>query len=93
MKTYDHAALQNEWATSERWRGIKRDYTAEDVAKLRGSVEIKYTLAERGAIIAFRPLILHASSPATAPAHRRVIHIDFAAVELPEPLEWHSRVA
>lgn len=49
MKTYDHAALQNEWATSERWRGIKRDYTAEDVAKLQGSVEIKYTLAERGA--------------------------------------------
>jgi isocitrate lyase len=49
MKTYDHAALENEWATSERWRGIKRDYTAEDVMKLRGSVEIKYTLAERGA--------------------------------------------
>ena len=49
MKTYDHAALENEWATSERWRGIKRDYTAEDVVKLRGSVEIKYTLAERGA--------------------------------------------
>ena len=49
MKIYDHAALENEWATSERWRGIKRDYTAEDVAKLRGSVEIKYTLAERGA--------------------------------------------
>jgi isocitrate lyase len=49
MKTYNHAALENEWATSERWRGIKRDYTAEDVVKLRGSVEIKYTLAERGA--------------------------------------------
>ncbi|HYV09577.1 MAG TPA: isocitrate lyase [Pyrinomonadaceae bacterium] len=49
MKTYDHAALENEWATSERWHGIKRDYTAEDVVKLRGSVEIKYTLAERGA--------------------------------------------
>ena len=49
MKTYDHVALENEWATSERWRGIKRDYTAEDVLKLRGSVEIKYTLAELGA--------------------------------------------
>jgi isocitrate lyase len=49
MKTYDHAALENEWATSERWRGVKRDYSAEDVVKLRGSVEIKYTLAERGA--------------------------------------------
>src|SRR5919205_2399302 len=49
MKTYDHVALQNEWATAERWQGIKRDYTAEEVVKLRGSVEIKYTLAERGA--------------------------------------------
>jgi ectoine hydroxylase-related dioxygenase (phytanoyl-CoA dioxygenase family) len=50
-------------------------------------------LAERGAILAFRPLILHASSPARVPAHRRVIHIEFAADELPAPLEWHSRVA
>jgi ectoine hydroxylase-related dioxygenase (phytanoyl-CoA dioxygenase family) len=50
-------------------------------------------LAERGAILAFRPLLLHASSPATAPAHRRVIHLEFAADRLPEPLEWHSAVA
>ncbi|HET9479222.1 MAG TPA: isocitrate lyase [Pyrinomonadaceae bacterium] len=49
MKTYDHVALENEWATSARWQGIKRGYTAEDVLKLRGSLEIKYTLAERGA--------------------------------------------
>jgi isocitrate lyase len=49
MKTGNHAALENEWATSERWRGIKRVYTAADVVKLRGSVEIKHTLAERGA--------------------------------------------
>jgi isocitrate lyase len=49
MKTYDHVALKNEWATSARWQGIKRGYTAQDVVKLRGSVEIKYTLAERGA--------------------------------------------
>src|SRR5829696_221416 len=49
MKTYEHVALKNDWATSERWQGIKRTYTAEDVAKLRGSVEIKHTLAERGA--------------------------------------------
>src|SRR5919205_1590479 len=49
MKTYDHVALEKEWATNERWHGITRGYTAEDVVKLRGSVEIKYTLAERGA--------------------------------------------
>ena len=50
-------------------------------------------LAERGAILAFRPLVLHASSPATAVAHRRVVHIEFAAEDLPEPLEWHARIA
>ena len=49
MKNYDHVSLDNEWATSERWQGIKRGYTAEEVVKLRGSVEIKHTLAERGA--------------------------------------------
>jgi isocitrate lyase len=32
-----------------RWAGIRRDWTAEDVARLRGSVEIEYTLARRGA--------------------------------------------
>lgn len=50
-------------------------------------------LAERGAILAFRPLILHASSPATAPAHRRVVHLEFAAEALDPPLEWHAQVA
>ena len=34
---------------SFRFAGIRRDYTAADVAKLRGSVRIHYTLAERGA--------------------------------------------
>jgi ectoine hydroxylase-related dioxygenase (phytanoyl-CoA dioxygenase family) len=50
-------------------------------------------LAKRGAILAFRPLILHASSPASIPAHRRVLHLEFAVDALPEPLEWYSRVA
>jgi ectoine hydroxylase-related dioxygenase (phytanoyl-CoA dioxygenase family) len=50
-------------------------------------------LAERGAILAFRPLLLHASSPAASPAHRRVVHLEFAADELPAPLEWHTQVA
>ena len=49
MKSPDHVALENEWATNDRWHGVKRGYTAEDVLKLRGSVQIKHTLAERGA--------------------------------------------
>ncbi len=33
----------------ERWRGIERPYKAEDVSRLRGSIKIEHTLAERGA--------------------------------------------
>jgi ectoine hydroxylase-related dioxygenase (phytanoyl-CoA dioxygenase family) len=48
----------------------------------------------RGGILAFHSLILHASSPALEPAHRRVIHIEFAGAEwaeLPGGLAWHER--
>jgi isocitrate lyase len=41
--------LEREWESDERWNGIVRDYTADDVERLRGSIEIKYTLAEMGA--------------------------------------------
>ena len=41
--------LQKEWTESPRWKGIKRGYTADDVVRLRGSVQIEYTLAKRGA--------------------------------------------
>ena len=33
----------------ERWAGVTRDYTPEDVARLRGTIDIKYTLADLGA--------------------------------------------
>ena len=42
------AELAGEWG-SERWEGIERPYSAEDVARLRGSVKIEYTLARMGA--------------------------------------------
>ena len=41
--------LQHEWETDPRWKGVKRDYTAEDVIRLRGSVNEEHTLARRGA--------------------------------------------
>jgi len=43
------AALEKEWAENPRWRGIKRGYTAADVVRLRGSLQIDHTLARRGA--------------------------------------------
>jgi isocitrate lyase len=43
------AALEKDWATNPRWKGIKRPYSAADVVRLRGSVQIDHTLAKRGA--------------------------------------------
>ena len=48
--------LQKEWSENPRWRGIKRDYTAEDVVKLRGSLQEEHTLARRGAERLWRDL-------------------------------------
>ncbi|REF37066.1 isocitrate lyase [Thermasporomyces composti] len=41
--------LRREWETNPRWRGIERTYTAEDVIRLRGSIQEEYTLARLGA--------------------------------------------
>jgi isocitrate lyase len=41
--------LALEWATAPRWDGVARTYSAEDVVRLRGSVQEEHTLARRGA--------------------------------------------
>ena len=41
--------LEKEWANNLRWKNVRRDYTAEDVVRLRGSLQIEYTLARNGA--------------------------------------------
>lgn len=41
--------LKSEWDSNPRWKGIKRDYSATEVLKLRGSFKIQHTLAEMGA--------------------------------------------
>ena len=41
--------LQKDWTENPRWRGIKRGYSAEDVIRLRGSLQPEHTLAKRGA--------------------------------------------
>nr|NIV93818.1 isocitrate lyase [candidate division KSB1 bacterium] len=42
-------ALANSWKTEPRWQDIKRPYSAEDVVRLRSSVQVEYTLARMGA--------------------------------------------
>ena len=41
--------LGQDWAETLRWTGITRDYGAEDVIRLQGSIPIEHTLARRGA--------------------------------------------
>ncbi|HJC30180.1 MAG TPA: isocitrate lyase [Candidatus Dietzia intestinipullorum] len=45
------AEIQQDWDSNPRWKGITRDYTAEQVAELQGTVVEEHTLARRGAEI------------------------------------------
>lgn len=45
-----------------------------------------------GGLMLMRPLLLHASSASTNPVHRRVVHLEFAAEDLPEGLDWVQRI-
>jgi isocitrate lyase len=46
---HEATELRMQWETNPRWQGIKRPYSAEDVLRLRGSIQIEYTLARLGA--------------------------------------------
>eukprot|EP01030_Chromulinospumella_sphaerica_P013737 gene13737-13520_t len=43
------AELQQDWDSNPRWTGVRRTYSAADVVRLRGSLPITHTLAQRGA--------------------------------------------
>ena len=49
MKTHTAEQITLDWMNNDRWNGVERPYTAEDVVRLRGTVQIEYTLARRGA--------------------------------------------
>ncbi|MGW0184110.1 isocitrate lyase, partial [Nocardia sp. NPDC003345] len=43
--------IQKDWDTNPRWKGVTRNYTAEQVSKLQGTVVEEHTLARRGSEI------------------------------------------
>ncbi len=51
MSSFEQQAKQltDDWSANPRWNGVTRPYSAEDVVRLRGSVQIEHTLARRGA--------------------------------------------
>jgi ectoine hydroxylase-related dioxygenase (phytanoyl-CoA dioxygenase family) len=64
----------------------------DQLAKIVASDEQVEVCAPQGAIVLMRPLLIHASSPSRADAHRRVLHIEFAPAEAISPLLWETAI-
>lgn len=64
--------------------------SAASIQELRKGSRLHIVSAQAGDVLLMKPLILHASSPSSSPRRRRVLHIEYAALGLPEPLEWHD---
>jgi ectoine hydroxylase-related dioxygenase (phytanoyl-CoA dioxygenase family) len=64
---------------------LSRDVIRSTVATLKA----EFIVAATGDVLLMRPLLLHGSSPAKAPSHRRVLHLEFAPADLlPKGLDW-----
>jgi ectoine hydroxylase-related dioxygenase (phytanoyl-CoA dioxygenase family) len=63
------------------------------INEMRTTIPEVSVAVPRGGLLLMRPLLLHASSPARSPTHRRVIHLEYAATELPAGLAWRERWA
>ncbi len=62
--------------------------SADKIRKLqRETAAVSCTVGKGGALI-MRPLLLHSSTVSNG-SHRRVVHLEYASVELPGGLEWH----
>jgi len=47
---------------------------------------------KKGGLMLMKPLLMHASHRSSSGRRRRVIHIEFSDMELPEPLQWAERL-
>lgn len=64
--------------------------TPEQIEREQQTVSAVTCPVPRGGVLLLKPLLLHASSAAAQPSHRRVIHIDFASSPLPAGLSWFA---
>lgn len=64
--------------------------SAERIQELRATVPEQTCVARAGDALLMRPLLLHASARSENGRHRRVLHLEYAAFELPPGLSWHE---
>ncbi|QDT56438.1 Phytanoyl-CoA dioxygenase (PhyH) [Caulifigura coniformis] len=60
----------------------------ESIVERANDAEASEIHAHRGDALLMRPLLVHSSHRALKPSHRRVLHLEFCAEELPAGLEW-----
>lgn len=65
----------------------------EKIFDIRERLSEEVCIVEVGGALLMRPLLVHASSPSRVAGHRRVIHLDFASVMLPDGMRWYSELA
>jgi ectoine hydroxylase-related dioxygenase (phytanoyl-CoA dioxygenase family) len=65
----------------------------EQIEFLRSKTPEKICTVPKGGVLLMRPLILHASSKAISPSHRRVIHLDFSSTGLAPGLDWYEKIS
>jgi ectoine hydroxylase-related dioxygenase (phytanoyl-CoA dioxygenase family) len=64
--------------------------TEEQIPSIRQASSEQICVLGVGDVLLMRPLLLHASSASRVPDHRRVVHLDFAAVQLPPGMGWFA---
>jgi ectoine hydroxylase-related dioxygenase (phytanoyl-CoA dioxygenase family) len=62
------------------------------IEELKRKITPEVCGVSRGGVMLMRPLLVHASSVATTPTHRRVLHFEYAVGELDNGLEWDEEI-
>jgi ectoine hydroxylase-related dioxygenase (phytanoyl-CoA dioxygenase family) len=61
-----------------------------DIQHLKNEHGVTTCPVKKGGVMLMRPLLLHASSSATLPRRRRVLHFEYASASLPEGMDWYE---
>ena len=70
---------------------VAGELTVDEIRQRVNSENEVHCVVPAGGALLMKPLLLHASSRANSPDHRRVLHLELANEELPDPLKWHEK--
>jgi hypothetical protein len=65
----------------------------DKILRAKSSISERVCIVQKGDAVIMRPLLLHASSASKSGRPRRVVHLEFAGMDLPHGLEWGFAVS